>query len=94
MILNATNYLKFDTLFYFVTAVISVLRNAMQGLGEMVIPLTSSALEMIGKVVIAVTLVPLLGYTGVIVAEPIVWVIMVIPLIVKILRMSELKRTV
>ena len=94
MILNATNYLKFDTLFYFVTAVISVLRNAMQGLGEMVIPLTSSALEMIGKVVIAVTLVPLLGYTGVIVAEPIVWIIMVIPLIVKILRMSELKRTV
>ena len=94
VILNATNYLKFDTLFYFVTAVISVLRNAMQGLGEMVIPLTSSALEMIGKVVIAVTLVPLLGYTGVIVAEPIVWIIMVIPLIVKILRMSELKRTV
>ena len=94
VILNATNYLKFDTLFYFVTAVISVLRNAMQGLGETVIPLASSALEMIGKVVIAVTLVPLLGYTGVIVAEPIVWVIMVIPLIVKILRMSELKRTV
>ena len=52
------------------------------------------ALEMIGKVVIAVTLVPLLGYTGVIVAEPIVWVIMVIPLIVKILKMPELKKTV
>ena len=94
VILNATNYLKFDTLFYFVTAVISVLRNAMQGLGETVIPLASSALEMIGKVVIAVTLVPLLGYTGVIVAEPIVWIIMVIPLIVKILKMPELKRTV
>ncbi len=29
---NATNYLKFDTLFYFVTAVICVVRNAMQGL--------------------------------------------------------------
>ena len=34
VILNATNYLKFDTLFYFVTAVISMLRNSMQGLGE------------------------------------------------------------
>ena len=86
-------YLKFDTVFYFVTAVISVLRNAMQGLGETVIPLVSSALEMIGKVVIAVTLVPLLGYTGVIVAEPIVWIIMVIPLIVKIFKMPELKKT-
>ena len=50
------------TIFYFVTAVSSVLRNAMQGLGETVIPLVSSALEMIGKVVIAVTLVPLLGF--------------------------------
>ena len=93
VIRNAANYLKFDTIFYFVTAVISVLRNAMQGLGETVIPLVSSALEMIGKVVIAVTLVPILGYTGVIVAEPIVWVIMVIPLIVKILKMPELKKT-
>ena len=91
---NASNYLKFDTMFYFVTAGISVLRNAMQGLGETVIPLVSSALEMIGKVVIAVTLVSFLGYTVVIVAEPIVWVIMVIPLIVKILKMPELKKTV
>ena len=92
VILNATNYLKFDTIFYFVTAVISVLRNSMQGLGEYVIPLVSSSMEMIGKVVIAVTLVPLLGYTGVIVAEPIVWFIMVIPLIVKILRMPALRK--
>lgn len=77
VIFNASNYLKFDTIFYFVTAVISVLRNSMQGLGEYVIPLT---------------LVPLLGYTGVIVAEPIVWFIMVIPLIAKILRMPALRK--
>ena len=42
---------------------------------------------------IAVTLVPLLGYTGVIVAEPIVWIIMVIPLIVKIFKMPELENS-
>lgn len=92
VIFNASNYLKFDTIFYFVTAVISVLRNSMQGLGEYVIPLASSSMEMVGKVVIALTLVPLLGYTGVIVAEPIVWFIMVIPLIVKILRMPALRK--
>lgn len=63
------------------------------GIGRNGDPLVSSALEMIGKVVIAVTLVPLLGYTGVIVAEPIVWIIMVIPLIVKIFKMPELKKT-
>ena len=79
VITNATNYLKFDTLFYYVTAVICVVRNAMQ--------------EMIGKIVIAFTLVPMLGYTGVIVAEPLVWFIMVIPLIIKIFRMPVLHKT-
>ena len=86
-----TDYLKFDTLFYYVTAVICVVRNAMQGLGEHITPLVSSALEMIGKIVIAMTLVPLWGYTGVIVAEPLVWFIMVIPLLVRIFRMPVLK---
>lgn len=91
VILNATNYLKFDTIFYYVTAVICVLRNAMQGLGEHITPLVSSSLEMVGKIVIAATLVPWLGYTGVIVAEPLVWFIMVIPLLVKIFRMPVLR---
>lgn len=91
VIRNATNYLKFDTLFYYVTAVICVLRNAMQGLGDHVTPLVSSSLEMIGKIVIAATLVPWFGYTGVIVAEPLVWFIMVIPLVIQILRMPVLK---
>ena len=91
VIVNATNYLKFDTIFYYVTAVISVVRNVMQGIGDRITPLISSGLEMVGKVVIAATLVPWLGYLGVIVAEPIVWFIMVIPLIVQILRTPLLK---
>ena len=62
----------------------------MQGLGEQITPLVSSSLEMIGKIVIAFTLVPLLGYTGVIVAEPLVWFIMVIPLLAKIYTMPVL----
>ena len=92
VITNATNYLKFDTLFYYVTAVICVLRNAMQGLGDHVTPLVSSSLEMLGKIDIALTLVPWLGYTGVILAEPIVWFIMVIPLLIQIFRMPVLKK--
>lgn len=88
---NATAYLKFDTLFYFVPAVICILRNSLQGLGERVVPVISSFLEMGGKVVIAATLVPMLNYTGVILAEPIVWFIMVIPLLIKIFRMPVLK---
>lgn len=93
VIVNTTNYLKFDTIFYYVTAVICIVRNAMQGLGEHITPLISSSLEMIGKIIIAATLVPVMGYTGVIIAEPLVWFIMVIPLIVKIYRMPVLKES-
>lgn len=91
VIVNATNYMKFNTIFYYVPAVISIVRNVMQGIGDQITPLVSSGLEMVGKVVIAFTLVPLMGYAGVIVAEPIVWFIMVIPLIVQIIRTPKLK---
>ena len=74
------------------TAVICIVRNALQGLGERIVPLISSSLEMVGKIVIALTLVPLLGYTGVILAEPLVWLIMVVPLVIKIFRMPVLKK--
>ena len=47
---------------------------------------------MIGKIVIAATLVPMFGYLGVIAAEPIVWFIMIIPLLIKILRMPVWKQ--
>jgi len=91
VILNATNYLKFDTLFYIETTLICILRNAMQGLGDHITPLISSGLEMAGKIVIAATLVPWLGYTGVIICEPIVWFIMVIPLLIQTFRMPVLR---
>ncbi len=65
---------------------------ALRALGDTVTTLVSSSLEMVGKIVIAFTLVPLLGYTGVIVAEPIVWFIMVIPLLVKIYNMPVLRK--
>ena len=91
VILNATNYLKFDSLFYIVTTLICILRNAMQGLGDHITPLMSSSLEMVGKIVIAATLVPWLGYTGVIICEPVVWFIMVIPLLIQIFRMPVLR---
>lgn len=89
---NATLYLKLNSIFYYVTAVICIVRNAMQGLEERVVPLISSGIEMFGKIIIAVTLVPAVGYAGVIAAEPIVWFIMVIPLLVRIYRMPIWKQ--
>ena len=84
-------YLRVDTLFYFVPAVIAIIRNAMQGIGDHSTPIISSTIELIGKVLIAIMLVPYLRYTAIIIAEPIVWILMVIPLIVQILRNPALK---
>jgi len=92
IISNASAYLKFDTLFYFIPAVICIVRNAMQGIGIYITPLISSGIELVGKVIIAASLVPVLHYTGVILAEPIVWFIMIIPLIIQILRTPILKK--
>lgn len=93
VIKNASLYLKIDTLLYFVTALICVIRNAMQGIGDHITPIVSSFIELAGKVLIAAFLVPPMGYMGVILAEPIVWVLMVIPLIIQILRTPILRRS-
>lgn len=88
---TASLYLRIDTLVYFVPAMISILRNALQGIGDHVTPIVSSFIELIGKVLIALFLTPYLKYMGIILAEPIVWVFMVIPLIIKIYTTPLLK---
>ena len=87
----ATSYLKFDTLLYWVTAIIVVLRNTMQGIGDHITPIVSSSIECIGKIILVNLLVAPFGYWGIIVAEPITWCFMVIPLIVQYLRNPMLK---
>lgn len=83
---TATRYLKINTAFYYVPAVICLFRNSMQGFGDSKTPVFSSAIELVGKVAIALFLAPAIGYMGIIVSEPIVWVFMVIPLIVNMIR--------
>ena len=83
---TATRYLKINTIFYYVPAIICLFRNSMQGFGDSKTPVFSSAIELVGKVAIALFLAPAIGYMGIIVSEPIVWVFMVIPLIVNMVR--------
>lgn len=90
---TASWYLRVDTVLYFVTAVICIYRNALQGLGDHTTPILSSFIELIGKVLIAIWLTPKLRYLGIILAEPIVWCAMVIPLIIKMHTMPILKQT-
>ncbi len=91
-ILNtASLYLKVDTLLYWVTAGITILRNSLQGVGDKKTPLISSTIELLGKIGVVILLTPKLGYFGIILAEPIVWVLMVIPLIIQVLRNPNYK---
>lgn len=88
---TASLYLRVNTPFYYVPTVICLFRNSMQGFGDNRTPVISSSLEMIGKVLIALLLAPAIRYYGIIVAEPIVWFIMVIPLVVNMVRSPVLK---
>lgn len=88
---NASRYLRIDTLLYFVAAMITILRNSLQGIGDRITPIISSVIELAGKVIIVLMLVPKMKYMGIIIAEPIVWVLMVIPLLIQCFRNPFLK---
>lgn len=83
---TAELYLKVDTVLYFVCTLICILRNVMQGIGDSITPIISSAIELITKVAVALLLTPYLGYMAIILAEPISWVLMVIPILWKLGR--------
>ena len=89
---TASLYLKVNTAFYFVPAVVALSRNAMQGFGNSKTPVFSSSLELLTKVIVAFVLAPAIGYWGIIISEPIAWCIMVIPLILNIVKNPILKR--
>jgi len=83
---TATRYLRFDTIFYFVTTFVCLIRNALQGVGDTVTPIISSFFELASKTAVALLLAPAIGYWGIIVAEPLSWFIMVIPLMIQFFR--------
>lgn len=89
---TAALYLRINCILYFVTAVISVFRNSLQGIGVHKTPVISSGIELIGKILVVMFLAPKIGYMGIIISEPVIWVIMVIPLIVKLLNHPALRK--
>ena len=89
---TSAQYLRINSTFYFITAIICLFRNAMQGFGDTKTPIFSSFLELMTKLVIAFFLAPKIGYFGIIISEPIAWAIMVIPLIVNMLRSQVFKK--
>lgn len=84
-----STYLKVDMSFIVICGVIVILRNSMQGFGDRVIPVFSSCIELAGKIIFAFVFAPMFAYWGIIWAEPMVWIVMVIPLIVKVVHVLK-----
>lgn len=72
---TAVRYLHINLPFYFALAVLVILRSVLQGLNRKVIPLTASAIELAGKFIVAGFLVPRIGYLGICISEPVIWVL-------------------
>ena len=70
----AHDYLWISTIFYFFLGQIFIFRNALQGMGKPLIPLTSSFAELMIRSFAAVYLAVKFGYYGVFYAGPIAWV--------------------
>lgn len=82
IISNGYMYLRISSMFFYVLGPLFVFRCSLQGLGQKIIPLVSSGIELSMKLVFAWVFVPVLGYLGVSITEPVSWVVMTIPLMI------------
>lgn len=72
---TASAYLKINLPFFYSLVILQTLRTSLQGMGDKITPVISSVLELLLKMVASFMLIPLLGYMGACIIEPIIWVI-------------------
>lgn len=70
----ARSYLFISTMFYFFLGQIFIFRNALQGMGQTIIPLTASTAELLVRSFSAMYLAVKFSYFGIFYAGPIAWV--------------------
>lgn len=71
----AKQYLTIVSPFYIVLCLMIVISNALQGMGDSIVPILSSGTELISRTVVALTLPTILGFTGICLAGPAAWVL-------------------
>lgn len=75
LISTALFYLRLDLPFYFILSVLFVSRNTLQGMGAKITPIIASIMELVLKYFTAKYLAVRLGYLGIALCEPIIWII-------------------
>lgn len=83
---NGARYLRYGAPFYMVLGWLLNTRNALQGLGQKLLPLVSSVIEFVGKILFVVIFIPRFAYLAVIFCEPVIWCVMAAQLIYSFYR--------
>lgn len=72
---TAVRYIRINFPFYYFLVPLLVLRSTLQGLGRRLVPVIGSGIELVGKFLVVAFLAPKLGYLGVCISEPIIWIV-------------------
>lgn len=72
---DACYYLRLNVPFFFALGAMNICSATLQGIGRTLVPLFSSSIEMVTKVLTVLFLVPVLGYTGIAICEPVAWIL-------------------
>ena len=70
----ASDYIIWNISFFAVLGVLCVLRSSLQGVGRKLVPVGGSVAELLLKIA-AAAVVPSLGYFGVCITEPVIWIV-------------------
>lgn len=74
VIQTAVQYMRINTPFILALGVLVIVRGSLQGIGRKIIPVLASVLELVTKLIGVQFIAPALGYLGVCILEPIIWV--------------------
>lgn len=88
---NGALYLRIVSPFYVVLGILLATRNALQGLGQKLLPLVSSIIEFFGKIVFVLVFIPRFQYMAVIFCEPVIWCVMMVQLVYTFYTNSYIK---
>lgn len=75
VISSASKYIIWNISFFFVLGVLLTLRSSLQGVGRKLVPISASIVEFLLKIIAATVLAEKLGYFGICILEPIIWIV-------------------
>lgn len=75
IIANAMQYMRINVAFFFILSFLLILRSSLQGVGRKIVPVIGSVVELVLKFGAVGVITNQLGYFGVCILEPVIWVI-------------------